>query len=117
MTARAVCFALLAVWALPVLGQVKDPTAPPAALRQPAAPGQATEAQPEVAAARLQSVLISSKRRVAVIDGETVRLGQKHRGALVSSITPTQVVLVRNGAQEILKLYPASPGTAGQGQR
>ena len=68
----------------------------------------------EAPAARLQSVLISSKRRVAVIDGETVRLGQKHRGAVVASITPTQVVLARGNAREILKLYPASPGTSGQ---
>lgn len=102
--------------ALPALAQMRDPTAPPVSLRQSAS--GAHEAQLEAPVApRLQSVLISPKRRVAVIDGQTVRLGQRHRGAVVASITPTQVVLVRGSARETLKLYPASPGAAGQGQR
>lgn len=114
---RPVCLVLCTLLAAPALAQLRDPTEPPAAMRQ-AAPGAPAGEQAEArAAARLQSVLISSHRRVAVIDGETVRLGQKHRGAVVTSITPTQVVLVRDGAKETLKLYPASPGSPGQGQR
>ncbi|MFD2367247.1 MSHA biogenesis protein MshK [Pseudoduganella sp. GCM10020061] len=101
--------------ALPAIAQMRDPTAPPVSLRQSAS--GAHEQLEAPVAPRLQSVLISSKRRVAVIDGQTVRLGQKHRGAVVASITPTQVVLVRGSARETLKLYPASPGAAGQGQR
>lgn len=112
---RPVCLALWALFALPAHAQMRDPTEPPAALRQPSAGAQAGAQVAPAAAERLQSILISSKRRVAVIDGETVRLGQKHRGAVVASITPTQVVLVRGNAREILKLYPASPGMSGRG--
>jgi len=106
------CTALLAV---PAVGQVADPTEPPAIVRKAMErPGTAAGAEPEpvVAAPRLQSVLISSKRRIAVIDGETVRIGQRHRGAVVASIEPTRVVLVRGKNREVLKLYPTPPGNA-----
>lgn len=106
------CMAMLAG---PVCAQVMDPTEPPAIVRKAMeGPGATAGAQPEplVAAPRLQSVLISSKRRIAVIDGETVRVGQRHRGAVVASIEPTRVVLVRGKGKEILKLYPTPPGKA-----
>lgn len=116
-----VCFALSAALALPVHAQLRDPTEPPAAVRraaESAAAGTAGVVQDEEPAGpQLQSVLISAKRRVAVIDGQPLRLGQKYRGAVLESIMPTQVVLVRGGTREILKLYPAAPGGPGQGQR
>ena len=115
-----VCLLLAAMaMAEPAHAQMRDPTEPPAALRQPAAGMTAGEAGLPAApeGPRLQSVLISSKRRVAVIDGDTVRLGQRHKGAVVASIAPTEVVLVRDGRREILKLYPAAPGVPGRRQR
>lgn len=117
MMRRHVCFALCAALASPAFAQLRDPTEPPAALRAPAAraPGEAQEEIP--AGPRLQSVLVSPKRRVAVIDGHAVQVGQKHRGAVVQSISPTQVILVRGRAREVLKLYPATPGATAQGQR
>ena len=99
----------------PAFAQVVDPTEPPAIVRKAIErPGTSADAElePVVAAPRLQSVLISSKRRIAVIDGVTVKVGQRHRGAVVASIEPTRVVLVRGKDKEILKLYPTPPGNA-----
>ncbi|HEU4851274.1 MAG TPA: hypothetical protein VFT37_03860 [Telluria sp.] len=117
MRQAPVCCALALALAFPASAQMRDPTEPPAAMRPvPAGAAGGAEAEP-VAGPRLQSVLISTKRRVAVIDGHTVRQGQQHRGALVASITPTQVVLVRGTAKEVLKLYPAAPANARSRQR
>lgn len=105
----------LAMLAGPAFSQVADPTEPPAIVRRAMErPGATAGAEPEpvVAGPRLQSVLISSKRRIAVIDGETVRVGQRHRGAVVASIEPTRVVLMRGKSREILKLYPTPPVNA-----
>lgn len=98
--------------------QLRDPTEPPAALRQASEGTAGADVAARVdTAPQLQSVLISRKRRVAVIDGETVRVGQRHRGALVASIAPTQVVLQRGSAREVLRLYPADPSGSRTRQR
>ena len=105
----------IAMLAAPAFAQVVDPTEPPAIVRKAMErPGAAADAEPQpvAAAPRLQSVLISSKRRIAVIDGATVKVGQRHRGAVVASIEPTRVVLLRGKNREILKLYPTPPGSA-----
>lgn len=78
-------------------------------MRPPATPGPspaqaAGEAAP--AAARLQSVLISPGRRVAVIDGRVVRLGERIGDATLVAISESQVVLQRADARETLKLNP-----------
>lgn len=88
-----------------------DPTRPPQALRQ------ARDAQPVAApqGPRLQSILIARApggRHVAVIDGQTVRLGGTFRGARVERMTQTQVVLSKDGRKQVLNLFPAQP--AGQ---
>lgn len=77
-----------------------DPTRPPyggSALAGSDAPAAGPE---------LQSVLISSTRKVAVINGQTVPLGGKFRDATVTRITASGVEL-RNGSQvEMLRLFP-----------
>lgn len=97
-------------------GAMPDPTRPPAALSAPLArPGAAGAAmlggQPQV-----QSILISLRaggRRVAVIDGKTLRQGERVGGAVVESIQPTEVVLRRGNQRQILKLFrPAARGAA-----
>jgi MSHA biogenesis protein MshK len=45
-------------------------------------------------------------RHVAVIDGDTVRLGETWKGARVARITPHEVVLVRGKERQVLKLAP-----------
>jgi MSHA biogenesis protein MshK len=85
-----------------------DPTRPP--------PGMDRVA-PELAAAddapRLQSVLIARHaggRHVAVIDGETVRLGETFKGARVARVNANEVVLVRGAERQVLRMDAPLPG-------
>ncbi|MDY0975054.1 hypothetical protein SOM61_08775 [Massilia sp. CFBP9012] len=85
-----------------------DPTRPP--------PGMDRIA-PELAAAddapRLQSVLIARHaggRHVAVIDGETVRLGETFKGARVARVSANEVVLVRGAERQVLRMDAPLPG-------
>jgi MSHA biogenesis protein MshK len=57
---------------------------------------------------RLQSTLLSHGRRLAIIDGQTVALGEKIGDATVVDIAPTQVVLRRGSETEALLLLPAA---------
>lgn len=95
---------------------VQDPTRPPQALLRPIAGGA------DAGAPQLQSILIgrgAGGRRVAVIDGETVRVGDRVAGARVAAINAADVQLQRGGKHEILKLTapdaaPAPAPTAGK---
>ena len=81
-----------------------DPTRPP-----DAAPVQGSAASAGAARPQLQSVLISNQpggRRLAVIDGRSVRAGDKVGGAVVISIGEASVVLRRGKTLETLRLYP-----------
>ena len=76
-----------------------DPTRPPTV--------SATEGSgASSGGARLQSVLISPARTVAVIDGKTVPLGGRIGGATLVSVSETGVTLRRGEQLEILKLHP-----------
>ena len=106
-----------------------DPMRPPGA-------GAMTQqgAQDEAPAGRrLQSVLLSGGRKLAIIDGATVRLGGMVGEARVVNISETEVTLKTGDETEVLKLYPAvdkqpvkrapsrtrsavaAPGSSGQG--
>jgi len=76
-----------------------DPTRP--------ATGFAIEA-PEGAAAgnQLQSVMISPTRSAAIINGVTVRLGEKYGDAVLVKVAESEVVLKSGNEQQVLKLYP-----------
>jgi MSHA biogenesis protein MshK len=89
---------------------LQDPTRPPAQL------DARTGAVGAIAGPQLQSVLIApgaTGRHVAVIDGETVRLGDTWRGARVVRMTQTEVELVRGREHQVLKLNPIAPTAAG----
>jgi MSHA biogenesis protein MshK len=80
---------------------VQDPTRPPQALLHPVAGGAGADAP------QLQSILIgrgAGGRRVAVIDGETVRVGDRVAGARVVAINTADVQLQRGARHETLKL-------------
>ena len=105
LMARAAALLLL-VGASPV-GQaahaqaLSDPTRPP---QGPAATaGGAAQAAPP---SRLQSVLISPGRKLAVIDGRTVPLGGTVEGATLVAIRESEVVLQTGNQRETLKLNP-----------
>jgi MSHA biogenesis protein MshK len=82
---------------------LQDPTRPAAgAFASTAAPGTA------ISGPRLQSILVgrdAGGRHLAVIDGETVRLGEQFHGARVSRIGDNEVELVRGGERQVLRLY------------
>ena len=100
---------------------LRDPTRPPANLvaRQAGAADGAVAA-PVKTAPRLQSVLIARQpggRHVAVIDGETLRIGDSYRGARVTRIEQNEVELGRGNARQVLKLNAAMPANAGAIER
>lgn len=100
---RLLCTWLLGCCAGVALAQaapLADPTRPPNA-----AAGTAGEPAAR-AGPQLQSVLISPARRVAVISGRAVALGDKYGEATVASITESAVLLQYAGRSETLRLIP-----------
>lgn len=84
-------------------GQLTDPTRPPIV------GGESSVAIAPTSGPTLQSVLISSSRRVAVINGSAVGIGGKVGDATVASISEGAVVLVHsNRRKETLRLITAA---------
>jgi len=77
-----------------------------------AASGGADDGAP--AGPRLQSVLISPDRKLAIIDGETVALGGTVGDATLVQITETGVTLKRGAQVTRLELYPGVVCHAGR---
>lgn len=102
MAARLIAVAACLLAAAPAAAQLADPTRPPAATH---ASGEAPAAAP---AARLQSVLIAPGRRLAVIDGRTVKVGETVGGAKVVAISQAEVTLEKGAERETLKLLPGT---------
>jgi MSHA biogenesis protein MshK len=91
-----------------------DPTRPPPEAMR-ALGGNAVVAAPPVNGGRpqLQSVLTGSRgRQVAVIDGQTVRRGDKFNGAVLTKVDKNSVVLRRGAKVEVLTLLPAEQADA-----
>lgn len=91
-----------------------DPTRPPASLGVRAD----TNAGGGDGLPRLQSVLISPRaggRQVAVIDGETVRVGDSYKGARVARMSQTEVELVRGRERQVLRLDAGAALQTGHG--
>lgn len=104
--ARVASFAvvLVVLTDVPRAQGLTDPTRPPGAgvsVEQPGAAGSAG-----AAANRLQSVLISSGRRIAVIDGVPVAVGGKIGEATLVRVSEGEVLLKTGTQTEILKLLP-----------
>jgi len=80
-----------------------DPTQPPPESRL--LPQSEVPAMP--AGPQLQSVLIGSHgRQVAVIDGQTIRKGEKFNGAVLVEVRKNQVVLQNGRNKQVLTLFP-----------
>ena len=105
------CAVAVAVLANSAMAQaVSDPTRPPSVMTVPVLVPGATVVLPraERAQPQLQSILVSLRpggRRVAVIDGKTVRQGQRVGDAVLVAIGATEVVLRRGGKTQTLKLF------------
>lgn len=80
-----------------------DPMRPPAEFLQPV-----PEGRQEVVASRpvLQSILFSDQRRMAMINGEMVKVGDKVGPAVVAKITEEAVVLRVDGKLETIRMFP-----------
>lgn len=80
-----------------------DPTRPPPESRLGAAGAEV----PAYSGPQLQSVLLGSQgRAVAVIDGQTVRKGEKFKGATLVEVRKNSVVLQNGRNRQVLTLFP-----------
>ena len=101
-------FIWVAVLFIGVLGEAwaaenfTDPTRPPASIGGIEPNGVALESSGPV----LQSVLIAAGRKIAVISGQNVKLGEKFGEARVVSITESEVVLKNGKDRQTLRLFP-----------
>lgn len=82
-----------------------DPTRPPLELMS-AATAAATTRTP------LQSILLSSTRKGAIINGQYVALGGTYGRARLVKITATEVTLKGDHGLEVLQLYPPMEKTS-----
>jgi MSHA biogenesis protein MshK len=116
MTRARLLAACLLVCAVQARAQgLVDPTRPPPEAMQQ---GGAPVAEASDAAPRLQSVLIGEHgRAVAVIDGQTVRRGQKYKGAVLVEVGKNKVVLQRGAVRQVLTLYPQAGDKTAARQR
>lgn len=91
-----------------------DPFRPPREVEAPIASASAP------AAPRLESVLIATDRRIAVINGQQYSEGSTFGEGRVLRISETEVVIRRSGRDEALKLYPQelkrASGSADEGR-
>jgi MSHA biogenesis protein MshK len=78
-----------------------DPTRPPSELAVAPAAAAAAAAGPV-----LQSVLISSERKSAIISGKTVGIGDRYGDAQVVGIGEGEVVLKSGNKLHTLRLFP-----------
>ena len=106
----------LALGTGPCLAQAQglsDPMRPPA-FAAPA--GSLTGEQASDGVPVLQSTLLSNGRRIAMIDGKPMKVGDRIGSARIISIDPGAVTLREANKTRVLQLYPGmdvtSPGAA-----
>ena len=83
-----------------------DPTRPPLQLMMSAAGVDKAGAEEAPERPRLESILLSSARRGAIINGQYVALGGSYGKAVMVDISATAVTLKTGKELEVLQLYP-----------
>ena len=91
--------AALAISAVSAAQALTDPTRPPLELMGAATTGAAARTP-------LQSILLSSARKGAIINGQYVPLGGAYGKARLVKISATEVTLKSDRGLEVLQLYP-----------
>lgn len=86
------------LWADDVLDSLADPT-------RPSSRGAVVTGVSQ-GGLLLQSTLVSSRQRVAVINGQRLSVGDAIQGATVTDIQPFQVTVQRAGRDIALRLTP-----------
>lgn len=82
-----------------------DPTRPPDLLSPSPGYGEELEKGPPPLPV-LQSVILSADRKMAIIGGQAVRLGEKFGDARLIRLTPGEAVLRTAEGVQVLKLFP-----------
>ncbi len=84
-----------------------DPTRPPASIFALVGGADVAHEMPAENHARgLHTIIISETRRAAIIDGQTVELGEEHGGARLIEVNESGVVLERGQSRQVLPLFP-----------
>jgi MSHA biogenesis protein MshK len=81
-----------------------DPMRPPAEFVQQATESRGSETPPDRPV--LESILFSDQRRMAMISGKMVKVGDKVGPAVVTKITEEAVVLRADGKLETIRMFP-----------
>ena len=89
-----------------------DPTRPPLQLMMTAAGVDKETKEGAEARPRLESILLSSTRKGAIINGQYVALGGSYGKAKLVKITATEVTLKSDQGLEVLQLYPPMESAA-----
>jgi MSHA biogenesis protein MshK len=80
---------------------VADPTRPPEGRGKAASASDASGGEPPLV---LQSLLVGDGRRLAIISGRPVRVGERIQGLTVQNILQREVVLSDGGETRILRM-------------
>ncbi len=91
---------LSCVFSLAQAEELTDPTRPPVSVSAP------VDEPAAIKPVGLQSIFISKSRRAAIIDGETVELGEKHGAAQLIAVNEGNVVLRGAHGPQVLRLFP-----------
>lgn len=111
-TLCAVLLIALGLLAVPVAAeQLTDPTRPAIELVPGLSGGAATQAPPPQG---LQSVILSRKREVAIINGVEVERGDKFGDAVLTDVNETCVVLMGPEGRRVMHMFPAVKMTKNQ---
>ena len=108
MAVKSLVICFLASIIAPLYAEdLPDPTRPPASIFAPVGgAGVAHEMPAENHARGLHTIIISETRRAAIIDGQTVELGEEHSGARLIEVNEGGVVLERGQSRQVLPLFP-----------
>ena len=106
--AKSLVLCLLSSVFYPLMAEdLPDPTRPPASIFAPVGGTSVAHAMPAENHARgLHTIIISETRRAAIIDGQTVELGEEHGGARLIEVNESGVVLERGQSRQVLPLFP-----------
>ena len=106
--AKSLVICLLSSVFCPLMAEdLPDPTRPPASIFAPVGGTGVAHAMPAENHARgLHTIIISETRRAAIIDGQTVELGEEHGGAKLIEVNEGGVVLERGQSRQVLPLFP-----------
>ncbi len=103
-------FCVMLAWSISTWAAAEtlpDPTRPPLELRSGEAGETHAEASAEAERKGLQVIIIAPNRRAAIIDGQTVELGEKYHGAKLIEVNEgTLVLLDAHGKRSVITMFP-----------